>query len=395
MAAPRIFVSSTCFDLHEIRHSLRSFMLDFAYEPVMSEYGDVFYEYDEHIQDSCMREIEKSQMYLLIVGNNYGSIYHKEPREKEYPESVTLAEFRKSVSISIPKLIFINKYVSYDYKNYLKALNDNLKNYFKTEQVKESEVETVRQRLHNIFDQKYPFSQQSYKYIFRFLDIISSLPKNNAIFEFETFDEIKQQLKKQWAGFLYDKLSEYRTEMQRKESETRLDEIGNKVAAIDKFLRESFEKGKTSDGSLTISLKNIEDSLASSDLKNAQDILERSMREILWEYDYNDNVQKRVKITSELNAESVMLWLTSLDTKVNTFKWYKTIPTQELMDTFALEYWEDREKIDIDAVIKLNALFKNIPSGERENFARVVWLKLAKVTEPEAEKDKFDKDIPF
>ncbi len=42
MAVPRMFISSTCFDLHEVRRNIRDFISNFGYEPVMSEYGDIF-----------------------------------------------------------------------------------------------------------------------------------------------------------------------------------------------------------------------------------------------------------------------------------------------------------------------------------------------------------------
>ena len=76
MAVPRVFISSTCYDLQEIRHNLRNFIGSFGYEPVMSEFGDIFYEYDQHVQDACLKEIEKCNMFLLVIGNNYGSMYH-------------------------------------------------------------------------------------------------------------------------------------------------------------------------------------------------------------------------------------------------------------------------------------------------------------------------------
>ena len=72
MAAPRVFVSSTCYDLHEVRYQLRTFIEDFGFIPVMSEYGDIFYDYKKHVQDACKDEIEKSQLFILIIGNNYG-----------------------------------------------------------------------------------------------------------------------------------------------------------------------------------------------------------------------------------------------------------------------------------------------------------------------------------
>lgn len=40
MATPRIFVSSTCYDLQEIRFQLRSFIQEYGYEAVLSELND-------------------------------------------------------------------------------------------------------------------------------------------------------------------------------------------------------------------------------------------------------------------------------------------------------------------------------------------------------------------
>ncbi len=65
MPSPRIFVSSTCYDLHDVRHALREFIEGFGHEPVMSEYGDIFYQYDSNVQDACIAEIEKCHLFVL------------------------------------------------------------------------------------------------------------------------------------------------------------------------------------------------------------------------------------------------------------------------------------------------------------------------------------------
>lgn len=122
MPIPRVFVSSTCYDLLEVRQNLRQFVLDYSYDPVMSEFGDIFYEYDPHVQDACLKEIEKCQLFILIVGNNYGSMFHKQ-QNVEVPDSVTIREFKKAISVEIPKHIFINRFVHYDYTNYRRALH--------------------------------------------------------------------------------------------------------------------------------------------------------------------------------------------------------------------------------------------------------------------------------
>ncbi len=48
MAVPKVFVSSTCFDLSEIREQLSRFISNYGFESVLSEHGDVFYHPDLH-----------------------------------------------------------------------------------------------------------------------------------------------------------------------------------------------------------------------------------------------------------------------------------------------------------------------------------------------------------
>lgn len=74
MANPRVFVSSTCYDLGEVRDSLYSFIKSYNFDPVLSERGDVFYHPELHTHDSCIKEIENCQIFVLIIGGRFGGI---------------------------------------------------------------------------------------------------------------------------------------------------------------------------------------------------------------------------------------------------------------------------------------------------------------------------------
>ncbi len=147
MAIPRLFVSSTCYDLQEIRFQLRNFIRDFGYDAVMSEFDDIFYSYESHVQDSCLDEIAKCQLFILVIGNNYGSFYHQDKQENKIPDSVTLKEFRKALEVKVYKHVFINKYVDYDYKNYKRALDRVTLKYFQDNNVADDNVENVRAEI--------------------------------------------------------------------------------------------------------------------------------------------------------------------------------------------------------------------------------------------------------
>ncbi len=72
MARPRVFVSSTCFDLYEVRDSLKAFIQSYGFEPILSERGDVYYNPDLHTHDSCLIEVLNCQLFILIIGGRFG-----------------------------------------------------------------------------------------------------------------------------------------------------------------------------------------------------------------------------------------------------------------------------------------------------------------------------------
>lgn len=58
MAKPRIFVSSTFYDLKHIRSSVDNFIETLGYESILSEKGDIAYSFELPLDESCYREIE-------------------------------------------------------------------------------------------------------------------------------------------------------------------------------------------------------------------------------------------------------------------------------------------------------------------------------------------------
>ena len=73
MAKPRIFVSSTYYDLRHIRASLETFISSLGYEPVLSEKGNIAYTHDGPLDESCYREAAGADILVMIIGGRYGS----------------------------------------------------------------------------------------------------------------------------------------------------------------------------------------------------------------------------------------------------------------------------------------------------------------------------------
>lgn len=59
MAKPRVFISSTFYDLRQVRTDLDQFIMALGYEPVRNEEGDIPYGQDEELEKYCYEEIKK------------------------------------------------------------------------------------------------------------------------------------------------------------------------------------------------------------------------------------------------------------------------------------------------------------------------------------------------
>lgn len=370
MPAPRLFVSSTCYDLQDVRHALRQFIMDFGFEPVMSEFGDIFYAYESHVQDACLDAIEKCNLFLLIVGNNYGSLYHNEKDTKNVPSSITLKEFSKALEVDIPKHIFINRFVEHDYRNFRRHFEEKLKEYFDEHDVKDDETQLAINRVRAEMDRDYPFPQPNYRFVFHFLDQINDLKVNNAVFTFEVFGDINEQLRRQWAGFMYEALSSSRSVSTRV-----VEEFTSRIDSLERILRQLVtSKKEDSSGQISLNIDVISQSLVPAELEQAQEILEESIREIFYGFD-----GERGYFTSDLNHKNVSIWLESLESVLKNYKWSKTVLFEEVVQGLGGQYSfftkRDRD-ISTKQLMKLYGLYRNIPKSERESFSKSVLLKL-------------------
>ncbi|WP_053062612.1 DUF4062 domain-containing protein [Photobacterium aquae] len=175
MATPRVFISSTCYDLKHIRESIKYFVRSIGYEPVLSDDGDVFYNPQVHTHDSCLNEVATCQLFVLIVGGRYGGVY------KDSTDSITNEEYRAAVSHKIPIFTLIDQAVFADHHLYQSNKNND---------------KVDRDNI------KYPASDNIK--IFDFINEVRLNSLNNAIQPFKNYLDIESYLKKQWAGMMFD-----------------------------------------------------------------------------------------------------------------------------------------------------------------------------------------------
>ncbi len=192
MARPRIFISSTFYDLRQVRSDIERFVRDLGYEPVRYETGSVPYSKTESLEVGAYREISLSDIIVFITGGNYGTESAQEPGY-----SISQVELKRALEAGIQVFIFVESSVLSEYDTY--KLNKDSK------AIKYSSVDDVK--------------------VFFFLDELYSLPSNNPITRFETASDITGFLKEQFAGLFQRFLQE-----QKRLSEIRVLEEMNSVA---------------------------------------------------------------------------------------------------------------------------------------------------------------------
>jgi hypothetical protein len=391
MASPRIFVSSTCYDLFDIRNNLYNFINNYEFDPIMSEFGDIFFDFKNHVQDSCINEIKKCQMFILIIGNQYGSSYYKVSNQKN-PDSVTMSEFKMSLELGIPKYIFINKLVKYDYDNYVRFLEREYTQYFKNNKVEN--VEKAKNDIREEFDSNYMFPKEQYKHIFKFIDIINSLSTNNAILTFETSEDIQVKLKKQWANFFCDALQMLISEENKRSSEAAFNELLQRTMGIESKIN-SLIKGENN--SLSIDTNRLINELTLTNLEKMQSELTIIMQDILYNSnsEYSDDMS-RGYFDNQLSEIEVSNWLGSLNKLVEEYKWAQWIPFKILFKELSGTGYSDEDKIPYTSVLKLTSLYtKNIE--EQSNITKAVKIKLDEIVKMSNNDNSTisDDEIPF
>ncbi len=167
MARPRIFVSSTYYDLRQVRADLEDSIEALGYEPVLHEAGAIPYGKDTSPESSAYLEVLRSDVVVFIAGGRYGT---ESTESTGY--SIAQTELKRAVENGIQTFIFVEKGVLQDYKTF--KLN--------------RDVENVR------------YASVTDNRIFKFLDELYALPRNNPIFGFELASEITRFLKDQLAG---------------------------------------------------------------------------------------------------------------------------------------------------------------------------------------------------
>jgi hypothetical protein len=226
MASLKTFVSSTCYDLPIIRAQLRSLLIALGHEPVMSDQADVLFDPRIHTHTSCLREVENCDVVVLIIGSRFGGTTIPKAleiidierlsdlsRADRFPVektriSITQAEVLQAIQKNIPIFAFVDSGVMRDHLTYEKNKNKPI--------IGEIEFSSIEKA-------------ETAAYIFEFINFLRLRSENNSIFEFARFEDIENQLKKQWSMLFQRLLHEQRSKSQ---EERRIDNLSSQIADL-------------------------------------------------------------------------------------------------------------------------------------------------------------------
>jgi hypothetical protein len=166
MAKPRVFLSSTCFDLTDARASLTSFLEEYGFEVLNSQTASFGVKPKAHSHDACLAEVEQADYVVLIIGGRRGGTYISGER------SITNEEIKVAQRLSLPIIAFIDRRVDDLRPTYKRNPNADFS----------ATVDDVR--------------------IFDFVDFIASGHEDNWLHPFSDVNDIKRRLKSQFAHYL-------------------------------------------------------------------------------------------------------------------------------------------------------------------------------------------------
>src|SRR4051812_25077571 len=113
MAVPRVFVSSTFYDLRQIRADLELFIREMGYEAVLHERGGVVYGTSEKLEEYAYREVSLSDLLVSVVGGRYGT------ESQHGGRSISQEELRRALDGGTQVYIFVEQSVHVEYQTYL------------------------------------------------------------------------------------------------------------------------------------------------------------------------------------------------------------------------------------------------------------------------------------
>ena len=188
MARPRVFISSTFYNLKEVRAALEEFVRQLGYDAVVTD--NITYLPGQALDESCYLEAGSCDIFVLIIGGRYGSEVSDTDKKEEKDfydryKSITRKEFESALERDVPIYVAVDRAVNVEYGTW----DVNREN----ESVNYRHVDSVN--------------------VFRLIEFIRNRTQT-PVHEFEQSAEMLEWLREQWSG-LFQKMLSDRSERKR------------------------------------------------------------------------------------------------------------------------------------------------------------------------------------
>lgn len=130
MAVPRVFISSTFYDLVQVRYNIGDFIKNLGYEPVMHEKAAITYTQNTELENDCYNELSSCDIVVCIIGNNFGTQSQVSEMSITMEELKTAIKSKKKIYVFIAKDVFIENRTyeqNKDNGSFKSAYTDDLK----------------------------------------------------------------------------------------------------------------------------------------------------------------------------------------------------------------------------------------------------------------------------
>lgn len=174
---PKVFISSTFYDLKYARENIGKFVEDFGFKPIRFETGNVGYTPYETLDVSCYEAMTTSDMAILVIGGKYGSPASGENSDDKFQhyKSITRKEFEAAVKNKVPVYVFIEAPVFHEYNTYVRN----------KEKIEQGKISLEYCSVDNVN-------------VFRFIEQIYTI-NGIPVWSFNHISDIGVILKQQWA----------------------------------------------------------------------------------------------------------------------------------------------------------------------------------------------------
>jgi len=167
MIGKKIFISSTYFNLKDLRAEIAKALKEWGYTPIWNESPDFPTKPGLHSHDICLDVVKECDIYLLIIDKRYGGTY----AGNKYPkEDISITWYETKIALQEHKEIhiFVRDEVWNERPTYKKNLEEGII-------ITPHHVDTPK--------------------VFEFIDFIIHQPRDNWINTFKNSVELKEKLK--------------------------------------------------------------------------------------------------------------------------------------------------------------------------------------------------------